>query len=82
MVISFLFFVEVIWSFISPIINRIRGIEPTPPSCSPSSSTTYPEYIRIDDANGQFIGWYDVNRGIPMNRTKTSVIFPIDTKDK
>lgn len=33
-------------------------------------------YVRMDDASGNFIGWYDMNSGTAMNRTKTAVIAP------
>lgn len=34
------------------------------------------DYIRIDDASGKFIGWYDKTNGVAMNRTKTAAIYP------
>ena len=50
--------------------------EPAGGNFSIAGGSRTPNYFPLEDASGRRIGWYDVNSGVAVNKTKTAIIAP------
>ena len=69
---GFTYLISLIRDAIKPTKTEFMGL----PSTYPDNHSCVDNYMRANDVNGNFVGWYDKSAGIVVDITKTNVVVP------